>query len=81
MRDRALLRDLLLKTPQASPQELAQQIDRGVELGEKVAKAVARRGYDRPTALVFTIAGPSCPLFPLGSACGNAHCGHASLSA
>ena len=41
MRDRALLRDLLLKTPQASPQELAQQIDRGVELGEKVAKAAA----------------------------------------
>src|SRR5712691_10729270 len=34
------------------------------ELGEKVAKAAARRGSYRPTALVLTIAGPSCPLFP-----------------
>src|SRR6266568_6057079 len=50
------------------------------ELGEKVAKAAARRGSYRPTALVFTIAGPSCPLFPLGCACGNSHCGHAPLS-
>jgi hypothetical protein len=39
MRDRALLRDLLEKTPHASPQELAQEIGRGVELGQEVAQA------------------------------------------
>jgi hypothetical protein len=42
MRDRALLRDLLEKTPQASPQELAQAIGRGVALGQEVAQATAR---------------------------------------
>jgi hypothetical protein len=42
MRDRALLRDLLEKTPHASPQELAQAIGRGVALGQEVAQATAR---------------------------------------
>ena len=43
MRDRALLRDLLEKTPHASPQELAQVVGRGVELGQEVAQATGRR--------------------------------------
>ena len=43
MRDRALLRDLLEKTPRASTQELAQAIGRGVELGQEVAQATGRR--------------------------------------
>lgn len=43
MRDRTLLRELLEKTPRASPQELAQAIGRGVQLGEEMAQA-ARGG-------------------------------------
>ncbi len=43
MRDRALLRDLLLKTPQASPEALAQQIGRGVELGQEMTETTTRR--------------------------------------
>jgi hypothetical protein len=43
MRDRALLRDLLEKAPHASPQELAQVVGRGVELGQEVAQATGRR--------------------------------------
>lgn len=44
MRDRALLRDLLEKTPQASPQDLAQAIGRSVSWGKPVAQATGRRG-------------------------------------
>ena len=40
MRDRALLRELLEKTPRASPQELAQVVGRFRELGEEMAPAV-----------------------------------------
>ncbi len=43
MRDRALLRDLLLKNPQAAPQDLAHKIGRQVELGQEMAQALARR--------------------------------------
>ena len=42
MRDRALLRDLLEKTPQASPQELAQAIGRSVSWVKKWRKRLAR---------------------------------------
>jgi hypothetical protein len=41
MRDRALLRDLLEKTPQASPQELAQAIGRSVSWVKKWRKRLA----------------------------------------
>ncbi len=43
MRDRTLLRDLLLKIPQAAPQDLAHQIRRQVELDQEMAQALARR--------------------------------------
>jgi hypothetical protein len=47
MRDRALLRDLLQKAPQASPRELAQATGRKVELGQKMAQAAAGRRSPR----------------------------------
>jgi hypothetical protein len=81
MRDRALLRDLLEKTPHASPQELAQATGRSVELGEKMAQAVARRRSPQSRAFVLSFAGTSCPLLPLGPACRNPHHGDASCSA
>jgi hypothetical protein len=39
MRDRALLRDVLKKTPHASPRELAQVTGREVALGQKMVQA------------------------------------------
>jgi hypothetical protein len=42
MRDRALLRDLLEKTPHASPQELALAIGRSVSWVKKWRKRLAR---------------------------------------
>jgi len=52
MRDRALLRDLLEKTPHASPQELAQAIGRGVALGQEVAQATGEiRDLHDPSVL------------------------------
>ncbi len=81
MRDRALLRDLLQKTPHASPQELAQATGRQVELGEKMAQAVARRRSPQSRAFVLSFAGTSCPLLPLGPACRNPHHGDASCAA
>ena len=52
MRDRALLRDLLEKTPHASPPELAQAIGRGVALGQEVAQATGEiRDLHDPSVL------------------------------
>jgi hypothetical protein len=42
MRDRALLRDLLEKTPHASPQELAQIVGRSLTWVKKWRKRLAR---------------------------------------
>jgi hypothetical protein len=42
MRDRALLRDLLNKTPQTSPQALAQATGRKVAVGQKMAQTTER---------------------------------------
>src|SRR6266567_4157023 len=81
MRDRALLLDLLKKDPQATPQELAQLTGRQVELGQEMAKAPARRQSPRSFALVFPVAGPPCPLFPLGPTSRNPHPADADLSA
>jgi len=81
MLDRALLRDLLEKTPHASPQELAQAAGRQVELGEKMAQAVARRRSPPSRAFVLSFAGTSCPLLPLGPACRNPHHGDEYCSA
>jgi hypothetical protein len=42
MRDRALLRDLLQESPQASPQELARITGRSVSSRQKMAQATSR---------------------------------------
>jgi hypothetical protein len=48
MRDRALLRDLLLKTPQAPPQELARQIGRSVSWVKKWRKRLLESSPNDP---------------------------------
>jgi hypothetical protein len=80
MRDRALLRDLLRKNPQAALQDLARAIGRKVELGQEMAQALARRYPPRSSPLVLPIAGASCSVFPLGPARGTPHRRHAPLS-
>jgi hypothetical protein len=51
MRDRALLRDLLEKTPQASPQELAQAIGRSVSWVKKWRKRLVEGDPQDPALL------------------------------
>jgi hypothetical protein len=80
MRDRALLRDLLQKAPQASPRELAQATGRQVALGQKMAQAAAGRRPGRSRALVFSFASAPCALLPLGPTRRNPHRGDASVS-
>src|SRR5712691_7511138 len=77
MRDRALLRDLLLKTPQASPQELAQQIDRSVSWVKKWRKRLREGDPTDPRLLCSRSRAHHAPYFRLRCACGNSHCGHA----
>ncbi len=71
MRDRALLRDLLQKTPHASPRELAQATGRGVELGQKMAQAAAGRRCPRSRALVLSFASAPCALLPASTRASN----------
>jgi hypothetical protein len=80
MRDRILLRDLLKKTPHASPRVLAQATGRQVELGQEMAQASVRRRSHRSTRVVFALAGASYALLPLGPALGKPHRGDAAVS-
>jgi hypothetical protein len=63
MRDRALLRDLLLKTPQASPQELAQQIDRSVSWVKKWRKRLREGDTTDPRLLCSRSRAHHAPYF------------------
>jgi hypothetical protein len=51
MRDRALLRDLLEKTPEASPQELARALGRSVSWVKKWRKRLAEGDPHDPSLL------------------------------
>src|SRR6266571_1202776 len=63
MRDRALLRNLLLKTPQASPQELAQQIDRSVSWVKKWRKRLREGDPTDPRLLCSRSRAHHAPYF------------------
>src|SRR5712692_1595209 len=63
MRDRALLRDLLLKTPQASPQELAQQIGRSVSWVKKWRKRLREGDPTDPRLLCSRSRAHHAPYF------------------
>jgi hypothetical protein len=80
MRDRALLRDLLKKTPQASPRQLAQATGRQVELGQEMAPAIGRRRSHGSRPVVFALASALYALLPLFPTCGNPHGGEAFVA-
>jgi hypothetical protein len=58
MRDRALLRDLLEKTPQASPQELAQIVGRSISWVKKWRKRLTRSVIPVTRPSCFLVRGP-----------------------
>jgi hypothetical protein len=63
MRDRALLRDLLEKTPHASPQELAQAIGRSVSWVKKWRKQLANGDPHDPSVLCSCSRAHHAPYF------------------
>jgi transposase InsO family protein len=63
MRDRALLRDLLEKTPHASPQELAQEIGRSVSWVKKWRKRLTEGDLHDPSVLCSDSRAHHAPYF------------------
>jgi hypothetical protein len=63
MRDRALLRDVLLKTPQAPPQELARQIGRSVSRVKKWRKRLCEGSPSDPHLLCSRSGAHHAPYF------------------
>ncbi len=63
MRDRALLRDLLEKTPRASPQELAQAIGRSVSWVKKWRKRLTAGDPHDPSLLCSCSRAHRAPYF------------------
>ncbi len=63
MRDRALLRDLLEKTPHASPQELAQIIGRSLTWVKKWCKRLAEGDRHDPSVLCSRSRAHHAPYF------------------
>jgi hypothetical protein len=63
MRDRALLRDLLEKTPHASPQELAQAIGRSVSWVKKCRKRLVKGDPQDPALLCSRSRAHQTPYF------------------
>jgi hypothetical protein len=63
MRDRALLRDLLEKTPHASPQELAQALGRSVSWVKKWRKRLAAGDPQDPALLCSCSRAHHAPYF------------------
>jgi hypothetical protein len=80
MCDRALLRDLLLKNPQATPQDLAHEIGRSVSWVKKWRKRLREGDPTDPRLLCSRSRAHHSPYFRLRSACGEPYCRHASLS-
>jgi hypothetical protein len=81
MRDRALSRDLLEKTPHASPQELAQAIRRSVSWVKKWRKRLAEGDPHDPSLLCSCSQAHHAPYFRLRCSRHQADCGDALLSA
>ena len=63
MRDRALLRDLLQKTPQASPRELAQATGRSISWVTKWRKRLTKGDPDDPSVLCARSRAHHAPYF------------------